>query len=79
MTVGTDGASGGATAGTSTTGASTAGTGGGTDCPNQQVWCSNGQGSGTCVNLQIDPENCGECGNACDPGESCLGGECKGG
>lgn len=30
-----------------------------------------------CVDLNGDPDNCRECGHACHPGESCVGGECK--
>lgn len=30
----------------------------------------------SCVDLSGDPENCGACGNRCDPGEECQTGEC---
>lgn len=42
-------------------------------CPSGQVCCS-----GTCVNLQTDPNNCGTCGNSCNgttPGR-CQNGGC---
>ena len=29
--------------------------------------------------LAVDPENCGGCGNACDPGQTCAAGQCTGG
>jgi Big-like domain-containing protein/purple acid phosphatase-like protein/VCBS repeat protein/stigma-specific protein Stig1 len=32
-----------------------------------------------CYDLQADPYNCGSCGNACAPGESCTAGTCTGG
>jgi len=28
------------------------------------------------VDLETDPDNCGECGNVCGPDQSCQGGEC---
>lgn len=31
---------------------------------------------GKCVNLQNDEENCGDCGNVCNPGEVCNNGKC---
>lgn len=36
--------------------------------------CCNGQ---DCVDLYSDPFNCGECGNACTTGQSCMGGRCR--
>jgi DNA-binding beta-propeller fold protein YncE len=30
----------------------------------------------SCVNLDIDPDNCGECGQRCSPGYSCQNGQC---
>jgi hypothetical protein len=32
---------------------------------------------GGCVRLLSDPLNCGECDHACDPGASCVHGNCK--
>jgi hypothetical protein len=31
---------------------------------------------GSCVDQESDESNCGACGNACDPGEICCGGDC---
>jgi hypothetical protein len=31
---------------------------------------------GTCVSLDTDQQNCGACGNACDPGLACSAGHC---
>lgn len=31
-----------------------------------------------CANFQTDPTNCGSCGNACAPGQSCTSGTCTG-
>ena len=33
--------------------------------------------SGTCANLQVDPNNCGACGNKCKPGQVCNSGKCE--
>ena len=30
----------------------------------------------SCVNLNVDPSNCGECGVVCAPGQSCQNGFC---
>jgi hypothetical protein len=32
-----------------------------------------------CVNAGTDPANCGSCGHACAPGQTCVGGQCTGG
>ncbi len=40
-----------------------------TDCPF-------GECAGQCVNTQIDPMNCGVCGNMCMTDERCEGGMC---
>ena len=44
---------------------------GGVDCPPGQTDCG-----GDCTPTDTDPENCGECGNACGLGQACLNGEC---
>lgn len=31
---------------------------------------------GDCVNIKIDPDNCGACGTVCGEGEACAGGAC---
>ena len=40
-------------------------------CPSGQILCGT-----TCVDLTIDPSNCGSCGHACASGTSCVGGSC---
>ncbi|WP_197041405.1 hypothetical protein [Chondromyces apiculatus] len=40
-------------------------------CPQELATCSH-----ACVNLGIDPENCGECGIVCAAGETCASGSC---
>jgi hypothetical protein len=40
-------------------------------CPRGEVYCYD-----TCVNLSTDLNNCGACGNACGPGQTCSNGEC---
>lgn len=42
------------------------------NCPPNQTCCD-----GVCVDLQMDENNCGACGNVCAPGEECIGGDCK--
>ncbi len=44
----------------------------GLDCPGSLVDCS-----GVCVDLDVDPLNCGACGNVCPTG-LCNGGKCRG-
>jgi hypothetical protein len=41
--------------------------------------CDDGQNDcdGSCVTLDIDPGNCGGCGNRCDFGEQCTAGKCE--
>ncbi|HEY8431140.1 MAG TPA: MXAN_6577-like cysteine-rich protein, partial [Sandaracinaceae bacterium] len=41
-------------------------------CPTGETACS-----GTCVNLQTDEANCGECGMACGAGQVCVAGTCE--
>jgi hypothetical protein len=48
-------------------------------CPQGQTLCGADAGSGTCVNLQADNNNCGMCGHACGAGESCLASSCQSG
>lgn len=40
-------------------------------CPGGQSLCD-----GTCVDIQVDPANCGVCGTACAAGQVCSGGSC---
>jgi len=40
----------------------------GVPCPDPLFDCD-----GTCVSLEDDPDNCGECGNACGEGHVCIG------
>ena len=57
--------------GTGNTG-NTGGTGGGAQCPGATL-CS-----GSCVQTDFDPNNCGSCGNKCATGELCSAGKCAG-
>jgi hypothetical protein len=41
------------------------------ECTSGLVCCD-----GFCVNLQSDPDHCGSCENACQPGARCLAGSC---
>ena len=50
------------------------GTGGGGNCGPNETSCS-----GICSDLTSDPLNCGACGASCQPGDSCVGGQCGGG
>ena len=43
------------------------------DCPSGKSCCDPG---GFCVDLQTDPDNCGECGKACGANAYCSGGTC---
>ena len=40
-------------------------------CPSDQAHCA-----GRCAATEVDPQNCGTCGHACDPGEACRAGTC---
>ncbi len=52
-------------------GSHTTDTGNNGDCPVDLVDCEGG-----CVDLQTDSHNCGQCGQACESGLSCVEGEC---
>ncbi len=43
----------------------------GPDCDSPQVCCGE-----VCVSVNVDPDNCGFCGNVCGPHSSCHGGTC---
>jgi hypothetical protein len=43
------------------------------ECPTGTTLCN-----GNCVDLQSDPQNCGQCGNTCATDQSCEGGACLG-
>lgn len=45
-------------------------------CPQNSIMCRNAQGEFACTYIESDAENCGECGNKCEDGYSCAGGEC---
>ena len=57
-------------AGASVGGAATGGASAG--CSTDDTSCK-----GACVNLQLDPENCGACDMACNPGWRCTSGVCR--
>jgi hypothetical protein len=44
-----------------------------TTCNNTQKVCG-----GACADVQTDPKNCGDCGNACPAGQVCSTGTCVG-
>jgi hypothetical protein len=44
----------------------------GTTCPQGTATCS-----GICVETDVDPNNCGGCGDVCDTGETCSSGQCE--
>jgi hypothetical protein len=39
--------------------------------------CPSGNGRVACVNFNTDPIHCGDCGTVCDPGQTCVGGNCQ--
>ena len=41
-----------------------------TNCPGED-------GGSSCINVQLDNNNCGTCGTVCPVGEACLGGSCQ--
>ena len=43
----------------------------GVNCPDDEPLCD-----GSCVNLQINRQNCGECGRPCVAGQACVSGGC---
>ncbi len=45
---------------------------GGPVCTGVNQCCASG-----CSNVNTDPNNCGSCGNACAPGDTCQGGTCQ--
>lgn len=52
------------------------GGGGGGVCPNNPSFCQGICCGTACVNQKTDPDNCGECGNQCKPGQGCTNGTC---
>lgn len=51
---------------------------GGQTCDSGKCVCASGQSfcSGRCVNMSIDPTNCGSCGATCSATQSCVSGAC---
>ncbi len=47
----------------------------GNACPGSEHCCGRGDG-GACVDFQVDPNNCGECGARCGADETCVAGLC---
>jgi hypothetical protein len=45
-----------------------------TACPSPQIHCE--EGEPVCADLQVDPKNCGACGEVCDEGRRCSAGKC---
>ncbi|MCC6216488.1 MAG: choice-of-anchor L domain-containing protein [Polyangiaceae bacterium] len=77
-TDGGSGTGGSGTGGSGTGGSGTGGSGTGGSGTGGSGACGAGATScgGVCTVLDFDPRNCGSCGNACDPGEVCSGGDC---
>jgi hypothetical protein len=48
-------------------------------CPDHPAYCEGRCCGSQCVDLTADNANCGDCGNACPTGQSCLGGHCSAG
>src|SRR5262245_57644534 len=42
-----------------------------TACSGSETSCS-----GACIDTRSDPDHCGGCGLACDPGQACMAGQC---
>ena len=70
-TAGASGGTGGTAGGAAGLGGS-GGSGGGTVCPPDKTACGL-----ACVDLQSDPDNCGQCASACAPVEVCSLGACS--
>lgn len=47
-------------------------------CEDSEPPCTQMVCGTTCVDLMIDPANCGACGRGCDSGETCVAGACQG-
>lgn len=47
-------------------------------CEDSEPPCTQMVCGTTCVDLMIDPNNCGTCGRGCDTGETCVAGACQG-
>ena len=71
---GGSGTGGSGVGGSGTGGVETGGAGTGGACSDGYTLCA-----GTCVDVALDPYNCGACGTACAPGQICASGTCLGG
>jgi hypothetical protein len=50
------------------------------DCKSGQTLCNAGAGDAgapVCADLQTNPGHCGDCANACSPGQTCSAGQCQ--
>lgn len=45
-------------------------------CADGSMCCPSALGRYACIDISSDPQNCGSCGNECDPGETCSDGIC---